>query len=78
MQIIKQTDEQMLGLPPQTEKENNLPSNNHQVANNQVSQPKYFRVKQNPNFVMAEYADRFELFKILDGQLVRIRIDYKK
>ena len=78
MQIVKQTDEQMLGLPPQNNNQSNLPSNNQQYASNQVSQPKYFRVKQNPNLVMAEYADRFELFKILDGQLVRIRIDYKK
>lgn len=39
--------------------------------------PKYFRVKQNPNLVMAEFLDRYELYKIENGKLIRIRTDYK-
>ncbi len=40
-------------------------------------QPKYFKVKQNPNLIMAEYQDRYELYEI-DGQnLKKIRTDYK-
>jgi hypothetical protein len=39
--------------------------------------PRYFRVKQNPDYVMAEYADRYELFLITDGGLKKIRTDYK-
>ena len=39
--------------------------------------PKYFRVKQNPNYVMAEFEDRYELYmKTADG-LKKIRTDYK-
>lgn len=39
--------------------------------------PRYFRVKQNPSYVMAEYSDRYELFKIENGALKKIRTDYK-
>lgn len=39
--------------------------------------PVYFRVKQNPEYVMAEYKDRYELFKIVNGSLKKVRTDYK-
>ena len=39
--------------------------------------PQYFRVKQNPNYVMAEYPDRYELFKLSGGNMIKIRTDYK-
>lgn len=39
--------------------------------------PVYFRVKQNPEYVMAEYTDKYELYKIVDGQLKKVRTDYK-
>ena len=39
--------------------------------------PTYYRVKQNPEYVMAEYMDRYELFKIVDGKLKKVRTDYK-
>ena len=42
-----------------------------------VEKPIYFRVKQNSEYVMAEYKDRFELYKIIDGQLKKVRTDYK-
>ncbi len=52
-------------LPPKTEN------------NNTEKVPRYFRVKQNPDYVMAEYDDRYELYLIKDGNLRKIRTDYK-
>lgn len=40
--------------------------------------PVYFTVKQNPNYVMAEYSDRFELFLKTKKGLQKVRVDYKK
>ncbi|MBQ9734745.1 MAG: hypothetical protein IJV95_02680 [Clostridia bacterium] len=39
--------------------------------------PTYFRVKQNPELIMAEYHDRYELFRVTKEGLKRIRTDYK-
>lgn len=42
-----------------------------------VEQPKYYAVKNNPSYVMAEYSDKYELFlKTKDG-LKKVRTDYK-
>lgn len=39
--------------------------------------PRYYSVKNNPSYIMAEYTDRYELFlKTKDG-LKKIRTDYK-
>ncbi len=38
---------------------------------------KYFRVKQNPNYVVGEFSNRYELYLKTQGGLKRIRIDYK-
>ena len=46
-----------------------------QVA--QVEQPKYYRVKQNKNYVMAEYSNRYELFVITPQGLKLVRTDMK-
>lgn len=40
-------------------------------------QPRYFRVRQNPNYVMAEYSDRYELYLITPNGLKLTRTDYK-
>lgn len=40
--------------------------------------PKYYKVKQNPNYVMAEYADRYELFLITPQGLKLVRVDQKR
>ena len=40
--------------------------------------PKYYRVKQNNNYVMAEYSNRYELFLITPNGLKKIRTDYKR
>ena len=39
--------------------------------------PKYFRVKGHPDYIMAEYSDRYELYKVVNGQMIKIRTDYK-
>ena len=39
--------------------------------------PKSYRVEQNSNYVMVEYADRYELFYEKDGLHKYIRTDYK-
>lgn len=48
-----------------------------QSVHQTVEKPRYFSVKQNPNYVMAEFNDRYELYlKTKDG-LEKIRTDYK-
>lgn len=39
--------------------------------------PRYFKVKENPNYLMAEYADRYELLLITKDGLKKVRVDYK-
>lgn len=39
--------------------------------------PTYFRVKQSPDYVMAEYSDRYELYRKSEGRLKHVRTDYK-
>ena len=39
--------------------------------------PQYFLVKQNPNYIMAEFEDRYELYEKTDKGLVKIRTDQK-
>lgn len=43
----------------------------------QNDQPKYYKVAQNPNYIMAEYPDRYELFKKTANGLVKVRTDLK-
>lgn len=47
------------------------------LANNVEEVPKYYRVKQNPNYIMAEYSDKYVLFLAQKGELKYIRTDYK-
>ena len=42
-----------------------------------VEKPKYYKLKQNPDYMMAEYQDRYELFLITNEGLKKIRTDYK-
>lgn len=44
----------------------------------EIEKPKYYRVKQNPNYVMAEYSDRYELFCKTENGLKKVRTDYKR
>ena len=40
-------------------------------------EPTYYEVKNNPSFVMAEYPDKYVLYKKTENGLVKIRTDYK-
>lgn len=42
------------------------------------SYPKYYRVKQNAAYVMAEYGDRYELYLKTKNGLQKVRTDYKQ
>ena len=42
-----------------------------------AEQPRYFRVKQNPNYLMAEYSNKYELYLITPNGLKLVRTDYK-
>ena len=39
--------------------------------------PVYYAVKNQPNYIMAEYSDRYELFLKTKKGLLRVRVDYK-
>ncbi|MBQ8197103.1 MAG: hypothetical protein IJZ73_03490 [Clostridia bacterium] len=52
-----------------------IPENVSVPAPSQV--PVYFTVKQNPNYVMAEFSDRFELYLKTKKGLQKVRVDYK-
>lgn len=40
--------------------------------------PRYYRVKQDPRCIMAEYPDRYVLYRKTENGLKRIRTDYKR
>lgn len=61
--------------PPQSSQVGN--NSNQTVVSVQNEQPRYYRVKQNPNYLMAEYLDRYELFFITPQGLKKVRTDYK-
>jgi len=42
-----------------------------------TEKPRYYRVKQNPKYVMAEFNDRYELYLESETGLTHIRTDYK-
>lgn len=57
---------------------NEITDENLQDEPKQAVYPKYYNVKQNGDYVMAEYEDRYELFvKEKDG-LRKVRTDYKE
>lgn len=54
------------------------PTNIDKPKEEQVSSsPIYYRVKQNPNYLMAEFEDRYELYLQSSNGLQKIRTDYK-
>ena len=40
--------------------------------------PTYYKVKNQPDYVMAEYHDRYELFRKTEQGLKKVRTDYKQ
>ncbi len=67
--------------------ENNQSKSTEDTDTNQVQtqaktqqteqKPMYFRVKNHPDYIMAEYLDRVELYKKTETGLRKIRTDYK-
>lgn len=70
------TDEEY-GLPKDDgyQKQQSAPS---KPTNSQPNLIGYFKVKQNPNYLMAEYTDRYELFYLTSNGMKKVRTDYKK
>lgn len=64
----------------QTETEETLEPKEEQITKTQIEEkyPKYFNVKQNANYLMAEYIDRYELLLKTPNGLVKVRTDYKE
>jgi hypothetical protein len=40
--------------------------------------PKFYRAKQDPSYVIADYSDRYEVYKIENDGLKKVRTDYKQ
>ena len=59
-------------VPPTTQ--NSVPPTTQTTS---PKYPQYFLVKQNPNYIMAEFEDRYELYEKTDNGLVKIRTDQK-
>ncbi len=47
------------------------------LRENAEERPRYYRVRQNPAYVMAEFSDRVELYREEGGRLQYVRTDYK-
>ena len=39
--------------------------------------PRYFKVKNHADYYMAEYPDRYELYKMSNGNMIKVRTDLK-
>ena len=79
--IKKSKGAQIISTDAKEEKEETADSNANVVQEEKVvapEKPTYFRVKNHPDYVMAEYSDRYELFKKTEDGLKRIRTDYKQ
>lgn len=77
---IVETETEDDGIDNAPSSENNETANEPPNVNSvqtKSNYPVYFAVKQNPNYVMAEYEDRYELFEKSNRGLVKIRTDYK-
>ncbi len=68
---------QILSDFEEREERDNVSPPAHSPEPPREERPRYYRVKQNPKYVMAEFHDRFELYLETDGSLQYIRTDYK-
>ena len=84
------TVKKLLGIQPRVKKSKGAQIINEQIETAEPKQaentnteqvkkesPTYFTVKQNNNFIMAEYSDRYELFRKTEDGLKKVRTDYK-
>lgn len=76
IKIVKVDDKTFQETQPQ-EQQSNLQQFHEQLVQSYVETPKYYAVKNNPNYVYAEYSDRYELFLKTSNGLKKVRVDYK-
>ena len=80
----------LLGIQPRVKKSKGAQIIEHQVEQKESTQPEsekevqvkaesptYFTVKQNNNYIMAEYSDRYELYRKTEEGLKKVRTDFK-
>lgn len=78
--VKKSKGMQIVSKQPQTQVDDALVE---RIATNRQEQiikeekPRYFKLKQNPDYIMAEYSDRYELLLITANGLKKVRTDYK-
>lgn len=71
---------QSVNISTMQTQQNAVETQNAQIEQGECLQPevpRYYKVKQNSNYVMAEYSNRYELFLITPNGLKKIRTDYK-
>lgn len=61
----------------ETERAKKIEQEDKEETPEKETYPKYFKVKQRENCIMAEFIDRYELFEKRKGEWVRIRTDKK-
>ncbi len=77
VQIVPENSEEKTDAKAQPPVQNEPTMQPVTVTPMQVETPKYYRAKQNPSFIIAEYSDRYELFKVENGEMKKVRTDYK-
>ena len=73
----KSTGIQIIQQQPQSEPQQEQQEVVQTTQATQTIYPKYFTVKQNRNYIMGEFADRYELYLKTDRGLKLVRTDYK-
>ena len=74
-QVGAQTSEPVAEVQASAPVENPATRENPAVVN--PNSPTYFRIKNRPGYVMAEYSDRYELYLSSGGKLIKVRTDFK-
>ncbi len=73
--VTKKKGVQIVEQPSEEKEQESSPV---QTVTPTPEKPKYFRVKQNHNYIMAEYPDRYELYKVSGGEMIKVRTDLKR
>ncbi|HCH74719.1 MAG TPA: hypothetical protein DEV87_06025 [Clostridiales bacterium] len=66
-----ETENENVGVPHEEKK-------TYSGESREECEPRYYRVKQDPRCIMAEYPDRYVLYRKTENGLKRIRTDYKR
>ncbi len=72
--IVKNTDQAGAPGVAQNTATSGAPT---QMGNEVAEKPRYYKVKQNNDYIMAEYSDRYELFIKTPSGLRKVRTDLK-